>query len=362
MHKNSIYYSDIDYIFKGLNSTELEKLRNSKILITGCAGFLGFYFVSFLLEKFEKLGLKKIVGIDNFKLGLPNWIKQYKKNSRIELHDLDITNLGSLDIDSLANIDYVIHMASIASPTFYRKYPLATIDANVWGLRALLDFYKNKNIKGFLFFSSSEVYGDPHPEFIPTKENYKGNVSMIGPRACYDEAKRFGETLCYVYSEQFNMPVSIVRPFNNYGPGMKLNDKRVPADFAKAVSENKKIIMYSDGSPTRTFCYVSDAIIGYLKSLLYEPFDYFNIGMDQPEISINELAQIYQNIGTQIFGYNCPIEITVSQDKNYLIHNPSRRRPDLSKAKSILNYSPSISIDNGVFRFLKFINEGGIID
>ena len=146
-------------------------------------------------------------------------------------------------------------MASIASPSFYRKYPIETLDANIWGLRRLLDFYCEKNIRGLAFYSSSEIYGDPTPENIPTPETYRGNVDCQGPRACYDEAKRFGETMCYLFHQKYNMPITIIRPFNNYGPGVRLNDARVLADFANAVRQNKDIVMFSDGSPTRTFCY-----------------------------------------------------------------------------------------------------------
>lgn len=360
--KHNIYQSDLQYIFNKLDQTEIEKLKDSSILITGCAGFLGYYFMSFLSDYSAQLGIKKIIGIDNFKLGKPKWIKDLSNlNPKIELYTFDITEFSLFDTNKIDDVDFIIHMASIASPTFYRKYPLETLDANVLGLRALLDFYKDKNIKGFLFFSSSEVYGDPFPDYIPTSEEYRGNVAMIGPRACYDEAKRFGETLCYLYAEKFGMPISIVRPFNNYGPGMRLNDKRVPADFAKAVIENKKLIMHSDGNPTRTFCYVTDAITGYLKALLYEPFDYFNIGIDTPEISIKELAQIYKDAGSANFGFNQSIEFKESEEKSYLTHNPLRRCPDISKARKFLNYSPAISIVEGVDRFLTFLKEEGEI-
>lgn len=360
--KHTIYHTDLQCIFDHLEQPEKDKLKDSTILITGCAGFLGYYFMSFLSEYSDRLGIKKIIGIDNFKLGKPEWITGLSKsNHKIELYTFDITQFSLFENEKIKDIDFIIHMASIASPTYYRKYPLETIDANVLGLRALLDFYKNKDIKGCLFFSSSEVYGDPFPDYIPTNEDYRGNVAMIGPRACYDEAKRFGETLCYVYAENFNMPISIVRPFNNYGPGMRLNDKRVPADFAKAIVENKKLIMYSDGKPTRTFCYVTDAITGYLKALLYEPFDYFNIGIDKPEISIKELAEIYKDIGSTMYDFNQSIEFRESDEQSYLTHNPSRRCPDISKARKLLNYSPSISIVEGVHRFLTFLKEGGEI-
>ncbi|MEH7384553.1 NAD-dependent epimerase/dehydratase family protein [Bacillus sp. JJ1521] len=357
---NTIFQTDLQYIFNKLGKSEKGKLKDSSILITGCAGFLGYYLMSFLSEYSDEIGIKKIIGIDNFKLGKPKWIEDLSKsNSKIELYSFDITEFSSFETNKINDVDFIIHMASIASPTYYRKYPLETVDANVLGLRGLLDFYKNKDIKGFLFFSSSEVYGDPLPDYIPTSEDYRGNVAMIGPRACYDEAKRFGETLCYLYAEKFHMPISIVRPFNNYGPGMRLNDKRVPADFAKAIIENKKLVMYSDGKPTRTFCYVTDAITGYLKALLYEPFDYFNIGIDKPEISIKELARIYKEAGLAIYGFNQSIEFRESDEQSYLTHNPLRRCPDITKARELLKYSPSISIDEGVHRFLTFLKEGG---
>ncbi|OLO26868.1 epimerase [Alkalihalophilus pseudofirmus] len=360
--KNIIYQKDLQYIYSQLEHTEKEKLKNSSILITGCAGFLGFYIMSFFSKFSEHLNIRKVIGIDNFKLGKPKWISDLSNNNpKIELYNFDITRFSLFDAEKIKDVDYIIHMASIASPTYYRKYPLETIDANVLGLRALLEFYKNKDINGFLFFSSSEVYGDPFSNFIPTSEEYRGNVSMIGPRACYDEAKRFGETLCYLYAEKYDMPISIVRPFNNYGPGMRLNDKRVPADFAKAIVENNPLILYSDGKPTRTFCYVTDAITGYLQALLYEPFDYFNIGIDTPEISIKELAQIYKEAGADIFNYSQAIQFRVSEEKCYLTDNPLRRCPNISKARKLLNYSPSISVVEGVSRFLTFLKEGGDI-
>lgn len=360
--KNTIYHIDLLYILQHLSDEEKEKLKDSTILVTGCAGFLGYYLLSFLSDYAEELSIKKIIGMDNFKLGKPRWITDLSQlNDKMELYTFDITEFSLFDTEKITEVDYIIHMASIASPTFYRKYPLETVDANIWGLRALLDFYKNKPIKGFLFFSSSEVYGDPFPEYIPTTEDYRGNTAVIGPRACYDESKRFGETLSYLYAEKYHMPISIVRPFNNYGPGMRLNDKRLPADFAKAVVENKNMIIHSDGTPTRTFCYVTDAIIGYLKALLYEPFDYFNIGIDKPEISIKEMAEIYQQAGSAIFNYHQSIEFIQSEEQSYLTHNPSRRCPDISKAKTLLHYSPSISVTEGIARFLTFLKEKGEI-
>jgi UDP-glucuronate decarboxylase len=248
-------------------------------------------------------------------------------------------------------------MASIASPMFYRKYPIETLDANIWGLRSLLDYYSEKDIKGFLFFSSSELYGDPAPEAVPTSEEYYGYVSATGPRSCYDESKRFGETMCMLFAEKYNMPIGVARPFNNYGPGMKINDKRVPADFAKNIVDGNDIVILSNGSPTRTFCYIADSIAGYLKIMLHGKYDYFNIGIEKPEITITQLAEIYKKAGKEIFGYEGEVIFNSSEDKEYLTNNPQRRCPSIDKARKVLDYNPEIYVEDGVFRFLTFIKE-----
>ncbi len=354
----NILGQDLEYIMKNLNSKEINKFRGSNILVTGCAGFLGYYFMNFFVSRSEQLGINSIIALDNFKLGHPKWLSNLsKKNHKLKIYNFDVAEQDICEIKNAEKVDFIIHMASIASPTYYRKYPIETLDANVWGLRKLLDCYKDKDIKGFLFFSSSEIYGDPITECIPTTEEYRGNVSCTGPRACYDEAKRFGETMCSLFSRQYQIPITIARPFNNYGPGMKIDDKRVPADFAKAVFENKDIMIFSDGTPKRTFCYIADAIVGYLKILIYEKFDYFNIGIDKPEISIKQLAEIFKQKGQKVFNYSGDIKFHTSQDKDYLTDNPSRRCPVIDKAKKLLNYKPTINVEDGVERFLKFIKE-----
>lgn len=352
----SIKEEDLKYIYDSLTEKEKMKFRNSKIFVTGCAGFLGYYIMNFLYKYFEELKIKKVIGVDNFLMGEPKWISRIKSND-IKIEQFDIITDELSKIEYADEFDLIIHMASIASPTFYRKYPIETLDANVWGLRKILDFYKEKNIKGLLFFSSSEIYGNPDQGNVPTSEEYNGSVSPIGPRACYDEAKRFGETLCYLFSRQYNMPIGIARPFNNYGPGMKLDDKRVVADFAKSIYENKDIVILSDGTPTRTFCYITDAIVGYFKILAYGRYDYFNIGMAEPEISMIQLAKIYEEAGKEVFNYTGKVSFENSNDKEYLTNNPQRRCPNINKAKEILNYNPKISVQKGVKRFLDFIKE-----
>jgi len=358
MYKNKILMEDIEYIHKKLSKTEIKKLKNSTILITGCAGFLGYYFLHYFVNYEKELGLKRIIGLDNFMIREPIWLKQLEdKSEKLETYKFDIITSDINEILDSDKVDIVIHMASIASPVFYRKYPIETLDANIWGMRRLFNFYKDKSLKGFLFFSSSEIYGDPDVDNIPTDEEYNGNVSCIGPRACYDESKRFGETMCYLFSQQYNIPIRIVRPFNNFGPGMSIEDKRVPADFAKSVLEGKDIEIYSDGMPTRTFCYISDAIVGYLKVLLYSKFDYFNIGHDKPEISISDLAKIYATKSKKIFDLKIEVLFSSAPEKDYLTHNPNRRCPKISKAIKLLNYKPEVSVEEGVERFLQFIKD-----
>ncbi|MBF7067990.1 NAD-dependent epimerase/dehydratase family protein [Campylobacter volucris] len=354
---NPIVKEDLEYIYDSLTSKQKEKFNNSTILFTGSAGFLGFYFINFFVKYANDLNIKKIIALDNFMLRKPKWLEQLSNNYSeiLELYKFDIISDKIDSLQSAHTADLIIHAASIASPMFYRTYPIETLDANIWGLRSLLDFYKDKNIKGFLFFSSSEIYGDPDIAKIPTDEEYRGSVACIGPRACYDESKRFGETMCSLFAQKFNMPITIARPFNNYGPGMSLNDKRLPADFAKAVLDKKDIAIFSDGKPTRTFCYIADAIVGYLKVLVYGEFDYFNIGIDQPEISVKDLSFIYAKHSKDIFNFEPQINFAISEDKNYLKDNPNRRCPVIDKARNKLNYNPSILVDEGVSRFLKFL-------
>jgi nucleoside-diphosphate-sugar epimerase len=256
------------------------------------------------------------------------------------------------------DFQYIIHAASIASPTYYRKYPIETMDANVNGLRTLLEYCRQQQendnpVEGFLFYSTSEIYGDPSPENIPTPETYRGNVSCTGPRACYDESKRYGETLCVNFARQYDLPIKAARPFNNYGPGLKITDKRVLPDFARDVLAGRDIILLSDGSPTRTFCYIADAIVGYYKILVKgKPGEAYNIGAEKPEISMANLAERVTALAKELFDYQGKVVRQKSTDDEYLIDNPNRRCPIITKARTDLGYNPTIGIDEGLKRSL----------
>lgn len=350
---NPIVEEDLDRILDAVQ--DKGQWKDATVLVTGCAGFLGFYFMQFFVRRSAELGIKKVIGLDTFLLEHPVWLQALVREfpDLIDIITFDISKDDINSVDGIADARYVVHGASIASPTFYRQYPVETIDANIWGLRRLLDYYRGRDtLKGFLFFSSSEIYGDPDPTQIPTDEEYRGNVSCHGPRACYDESKRFGETMCWVYAKQYDMPITIARPFNNYGPGMRLGDKRLPADFASLVMAGKDLVILSDGTPTRTFCYVSDAITGYLLCLVYGSYDYFNIGIEKPEIMVRDFARINQEAGAKVFGYKGQVHYQQSDDPDYMTDNPNRRCPVITKAREKLGYDPKILVEEGVERYL----------
>jgi UDP-glucuronate decarboxylase len=356
---NSVVVRDLAHIHNAIGSKAVA-FRGQTIVITGCAGFLGFYITRYFVEYAQKLGVERVIALDTFLLDSPKWLTDLAAAHPDILHvqAFDISKDSLSSIPSAQDAGFVVHGASIASPTFYRKYPIETLDANIWGLRHILDFYRGRGtMKGLLFFSSSEIYGDPSSDAIPTPETYRGNVSCHGPRACYDESKRFGETMAWVYAEQFGMPITVARPFNNYGPGMRLGDKRLPADFALAVTEGRDLVILSDGTPTRTFCYVADAVAGYLLCLLHGTYDYFNIGIDNPEIMVRDLAEIYRKAGAEVFGYEGQVYYGESEDPAYLEDNPNRRCPVINKARGVLGYAPTILVEDGVKRYLEFLKE-----
>jgi len=348
--------NDLEYIAANL-AEEFPRLAGRRLLITGGAGFLGHYLVqSALYWNRTRSGPPiDLTVFDNYVRGVPDWLKQVEGNPHLHLEKNNLADPLPAD---MGEFEYIIHAASIASPTYYRKDPIGTMDANVNGLRNLLDYARErmkagKGFEGFLFCSSSEIYGDPTPENIPTPETYRGFVSCTGPRACYDEAKRYGETLCVNFAGQGGVPVKAVRPFNNYGPGLKITDRRVLPDYARDVLNDRDIVMLSDGTPKRTFCYVADAICGYYKVLVKgRPGEAYNIGVEAPEISMFELAERVVAISRELFGYRGQPIHQQSVDKDYLLDNPSRRCPDIEKARRELGYDPRIQIDDGLRRSL----------
>ncbi|MBA2486915.1 MAG: NAD-dependent epimerase/dehydratase family protein [Nitrospira sp.] len=334
-------------------SERLEAFREKRVLVTGAAGFLGFgflHFFSYLNRNLLKTGRLSVVAADNYIRGRPRWLVELAAASPdMKVIRQDITKPWP-DLDG-KKFDFIIHGASIASPKVYRRYPLETLDTNISGLRHMLELARLHHSESILYFSSSEMYGDPPAHEIPTSEVYRGNVSCLGPRACYDESKRLGETLCYLYFQQHGVRAKIVRPFNNYGPGLRLADGRVLSDFCSDVLADRDIVLRSDGSPTRTFCYVSDALTGYLLALLSahhaEPF---NVGTESPEISMRDLGRMLLDVaGSKRHVIHAP-----SDEIDYLTDNPNRRCPNIAKARSLLGYTPLVDLRFGLGRMLEW--------
>jgi UDP-glucuronate decarboxylase len=352
-----ILRQDLDYICGNL-SAELARLAGKRLLITGGAGFLGYYLVHAALYFNRTAGKGRTIHVtvwDSFIRGRPEWLSGLARDPNLLVEKRDL--IEPLP-EPMPDFQWIIHAAGIASPPFYRKHPLKTIDANINGLRNLLEYCVRqaecgKAVEGFLFYSSSEIYGDPSPAAIPTREDYRGLVSCTGPRACYDESKRFGETLCVVFAQQHGVATKIARPFNNYGPGLKITDRRVISDFARNVLGGRDIVMYSDGSPTRTFCYSADSITGYYKVLVNgQPGEPYNIGIERPEISMRSLAEKIVEQGRELFGYAGRLVREANVEAVYLVDNPNRRCPNIEKARAELAYNPTILVDEGLRRSL----------
>lgn len=346
----TIIQEDIEAIVEEIK-TDAKKLEGKTLLISGGAGFLGSYFLATICELNKKV-LKKpcrVISIDNFITGKKRRIVEEIKDKKFTFIEADVTK--PLNIEG--KVDYIIHAAGLASPFYYQKFPIETIESAIYGAKNLLEIARNKKVKSFLYFSSSEIYGDPDPKFIPTPETYKGNVSSIGPRSCYDESKRLGETISMVYHSLYKIPVKIVRPFNVYGPGMLPNDYRVVPMFVSKALAREPLPVHDKGAQTRTFCYISDAIVGFLKVLLSkENGEAFNVGNDENEVTMLELAKVVKKI------FDGKVDIkTISYPKLYPQDEPKRRRPDLGKIKKRLGYSPQVNLEEGLRRVVRWYRE-----
>ena len=309
------------------------------IVITGAAGFIG----SNLVDKLLNEGYF-VYGIDNLITGSLDNLSHLNSNNNFEFVNQDVTKY----IDIKDKIDYVFHFASPASPIDYLKYPIQTLKANAIGGHNALGLAKKNNAK-FILASTSEVYGDPleHPQ----KESYFGNVNPIGPRSIYDEAKRFIESMTISYHVYHKLRVSIVRIFNTYGPRMKIDDGRVLPTFIKQAASNKDLTVNGDGTQTRSFCYVDDLINGILLLMNYEYSYPINIGNDD-EVTINEIASTL---------------ISILNSKSKIIYNelpeddPLKRKPDLTLAKKILNWTPKIDKKDGFEMLIEYYKKNNLI-
>ena len=309
------------------------------ILITGINGFIGKHLLDKLLNNINFDNIDKIVGIDSFISS--NKEEEYTCNDKYDFIESDLINF---DFNKLDKFDTVIHLASLASPVYYKKYPLETIDIGVTVTRKLLEKCKDWNAE-FIFFSSSEIYGNPPSENIPTTEDFKGYVSCQGPRSCYDESKRLGETLCYIYNKKFNVNTKIIRPFNIYGPGMSIEtDYRMVPNLIKSALRKQPVNIYGTGNQTRTFCYYTDAIEGIVKVINKgDNGETYNIGNDKPEISMIELVKLFEKTINLEMNYQL-----TPYPEYYPDDEPKRRLASIDKAREHLNFQPKVTLEAGL--------------
>lgn len=347
MKISNIERQDAEFLAKKL----LEKAdfpSESSWLITGASGFIGTQLVTAL--KALRLSGKNI-SITILENGIRGGIRDWYFDD-CNLLQCDVTQ----EWPKLERHDFVVHLASVASPVFYREFPLETLDANINGSRYALERAEKWRAK-LLLISSSEIYGDPDKLNIPTSEEYRGNVDCLGPRACYDESKRIIETLAWIYQTHKKVDVAIARPFNFYGPGMRLDDGRVLPDLFSSIINNQDIVLHSDGTPTRTFCYISDAIEALILMTLNAGIKTsLNVGNAFGEISMLEVAKLVANIG-ESFGWTGSLRLENSSDSMYLVNNPQRRAPNTKKIKKILNWEASTSLESGLSRSITHFSE-----
>ena len=345
-----IVLEDLETIAQDLAS-EAPKLEGKTVLITGGAGFLGSYLVSTLLH-LNKTRLSRparIISLDNFITGLKKPLLNLKGYRTYQTLEQDV----SRPLRIRRKLDYIIHAAGLASPYYYNKFPLETIESSFMGAKNLLELARVNRVKGLLFFSSSEVYGNPEPKFVPTKETYFGNVSSVGPRACYDESKRLAETLCVIYHQKHQVPAKIIRLFNVYGPGMKHTDYRVVPNFMYKGLKGEDLPVHDKGIQTRTFCYISDAVKGIFRAMLLgQSGEVYNLGNDKPEISIYKLAVMISKILD-----NNVKPLKIDYPDGYPAGEPQRRCPDITKIKTELSYTPQVSLKTGLRRTLQWLRD-----
>ncbi len=305
------------------------------IVITGGSGFVGSYLCENLINDGHK-----IIVIDNLLTGSTENINNLMDNENFSFIEHDVQN--HIEIED--KVDYVLHFASAASPKAYTEHPVNTLKAGSVGTINTLGLAKKHDAE-YLLASTSEVYGDPL--ISPQNEEYWGNVNPNGERSMYDEAKRFAEAAVATYSRSYDLKTKIVRIFNTYGPRMQLNDGRVVTNFIVQALRNENISIYGDGSQTRSFSYVEDTVAGIISLMNSSEYDVFNIG-NPNEMTVGQLAEKI-------------IELTdsTSEIKYFELPNddPKQRKPDITKAKTKLNWEPKVNLEEGLTKTITWVQE-----
>jgi len=303
-----------------------------RAVVSGAAGFIGSHLCDRLLAD----GFS-VIGLDNLLTGAERNIEHLRGNPAFEFRFQDITQ--PFEIES--KVDFVLNLASPASPRDYMEHPIETLDVGSLGTRRMLELAEKNGAK-FLLTSTSESYGDPSVH--PQPETYWGNVNPVGPRSCYDESKRFAEALTMAFHRNRRVKTSIARIFNTYGPRMKLNDGRVVPAFVDQALRGEPINIFGDGSQTRSFCYVSDLVDGLWRLLLCDEAYPVNLGNPR-ELTILEFAKMIAELTGSKAGF---VYQGLPDD------DPKQRRPDISKASRLLGWKPVVSLEEGMARTVEY--------
>src|ERR1700722_11583391 len=308
------------------------KKKQPTSVVTGVAGFLGSHLADLLVARGHK-----VIGIDNFVTGSVDNISHLGGNPNFKFIQQDVSEFIFLE----GLVDYVWHFASPASPIDYLELPIQTLKVGSLGTHKALGLAKNKKAR-FLIASTSEIYGDPivHPQ----PEEYWGNVNTIGPRGCYDEAKRFAEAMTMAYHREHKVETRIVRIFNTYGPRMRLNDGRVVPAFISQAVRNQPITVFGEGKQTRSFCYVSDLLEGIYRLMNSSTHEPVNIGNPHEMTMLEFAREIIGAIGSRSKIVHRPLP----QD------DPKQRRPDITRAKTILKWEPKVTFKEGMTKTIEY--------
>lgn len=340
-----ILETDIDEIASRIEDI-VDIFSGKRIVFAGGGGFLGRYFRAVIAQLNRKRLDQpcELVVIDNL---ITTSADEKIDGDHCSFLERDVAERIKID----GTVDFVINAAGIASPFYYRAYPLETLRAAVDGTRNLLELADAKSAK-FVFFSSSEIYGNPDSKNVPTQESYRGSVASMGPRACYDESKRLGETLCFIYHDHYGVATNVIRPFNVYGPGMQETDYRILPNFASNIKAGRTLKVYGSGRQTRTYCYVTDALNGFFRVVARGvPGEAYNVGASEPEIGVVDLIKRIEKVLNDSIPHD-----HVDYPNSYPADEPQRRCPDIRKANQQLGYEPHIDLDEGLSRYLAWTN------
>lgn len=306
-----------------------------RILVTGGAGFLGSHLCERLVDEGHE-----VIGMDNLITGTTDNLEEIYYDDSFSFHEHDVTEY----IHITGELDLVIHLASLASPEFYENHPIKTLKVGALGTHKTLGLARAKDAK-YCFASTSEVYGDP--EVNPQPEDYLGKVDPFGPRSCYDESKRYGESLIRAYRNKHDIDVRVARVFNTYGPRMRTDDGRVIPTFISQAITGTDLTVYGDGSQTRSFCYVSDLIDGIQQLLDSDVQTPVNIG-NPDERTILQLAELIIELT------GSPSDIT---HQPLPPQDPKVRQPDITKARTELGWEPTVDLREGLLQSIEYFEE-----